>query len=84
MKEEGSYDDLISNGVLFQKLMESAGKIEEQTEIDGSAENNKVDLIKENSKTGDVMLKKKVETKSLLIKKEERETGIVSWTVLDR
>nr|GEY59895.1 ABC transporter C family member 2-like [Tanacetum cinerariifolium] len=32
VKEEGSYEELSENGVLFQKLMENAGKMEEYVE----------------------------------------------------
>ncbi|OAY74964.1 ABC transporter C family member 2 [Ananas comosus] len=32
VKEEGTFEELINNGELFQKLMENAGKMEEQTE----------------------------------------------------
>lgn len=87
VKEEGTYDYLTQNGVLFQKLMENAGKIE-QVEDNGETENRSQDgnvaaVNGEATKTPDGSSKVK-EGKSVLIKKEERETGVVSWKVLDR
>jgi len=32
VKEDGTFEELSKNGVLFQKLMENAGKMEEQEE----------------------------------------------------
>ncbi|XP_010906316.1 ABC transporter C family member 2 [Elaeis guineensis] len=93
VKEEGTYEELSSNGVLFQKLMENAGKMEEQTEEEQaeglgqettkSAENG--DMIK--TESGPLKSEKKSklkEGKSVLIKQEERETGVVSLRVLAR
>ncbi|KAG1338494.1 ABC transporter C family member 2 [Cocos nucifera] len=93
VKEEGTYEKLSSNGVLFQKLMENAGKMEEQTEEEQgevlgqetikSAENG--DMIKTESGSLKSEKKSKVkEGKSVLIKQEERETGVVSLKVLAR
>lgn len=93
VKEEGTYEELSSNGVLFQKLMENAGKMEEQTEEKQGedlgqetikpAENG--DMIK--TESGSLKSEKKSklkEGKSILIKQEERETGVVSLKVLAR
>lgn len=85
VKEEGSYEELSQNGVLFQKLMENAGKMEEYVEeqeeiVDSDSKTSKPvtngELVKDSGK--------KKETKSVLIKQEERETGVVSFNVLRR
>ncbi|KAF5764677.1 putative ABC-type xenobiotic transporter [Helianthus annuus] len=85
VKEEGSYEELSQNGVLFQRLMENAGKmeeyVEEQEETGGSDSKTSKpvtngELVKDSEK--------KKETKSVLIKQEERETGVVSFNVLKR
>ncbi|KAL7089482.1 hypothetical protein ACP275_13G188700 [Erythranthe tilingii] len=91
VKEEGTFEELSNNGILFQKLMENAGKMEEYVE-----ENEEVDinndrtsktivngLDKEVSKDANQKQSKKP-GKSMLIKQEERETGVVSWNVLMR
>ncbi|KAK1277908.1 ABC transporter C family member 2 [Acorus gramineus] len=93
VKEEGTYEELSHNGVLFQKLMENAGKMEEHVEEDGE-ENQGQDTSKPavngESVTKDSLSKsannedKIKEGKSVLIKREERETGVVSWKVLER
>lgn len=93
VKEEGTFEDLSSNGPLFQKLMENAGKMEEQVEeTKTEAIDQEVKKSTENGeiKIENVLLKseqKKVDSKqgkSVLIKQEERETGVVSWKVLAR
>ncbi|KAJ6796498.1 ABC transporter C family member 2-like [Iris pallida] len=94
VKEEGTFEDLSSNGPLFQKLMENAGKMEEQVEeTKTEAIDQEVTKSTENGdiKIENVLLKseqKKVndskQGKSVLIKQEERETGVVSWKVLAR
>lgn len=97
IKEEGTFDELSANGILFKKLMENAGKMEEKMEeqtdekqsekndeeIPASSENG-VNLKTENGigKTDDV--KKEKGGKSVLIKQEERETGVISMKVLTR
>nr|QGP74115.1 ABCC transporter [Sedum alfredii] len=89
VKEVGTYEELSNNGVLFQKLMENAGKMEEHVEEEDSkqielesskslANGGTTDSIKLASHTN------KKDGKSVLIKKEERETGVVSWDVLAR
>ncbi|KAJ8627273.1 hypothetical protein MRB53_020580 [Persea americana] len=93
VKEEGTFEELSDNGFLFQKLMENAGKMEEQlqeTDVDenqsektqkpvGNGEPVKIEggLSKNenDSRNGK-------EGMSVLIKQEERETGVVSWKVL--
>ena len=91
MKEEGTFEYLSNNGVLFQKLMESAGKMEEyeveKEEVEKvSNETSKPvanGVITELPKDATDKNKRK-EGKSVLIKQEERETGVVSWKVLKR
>lgn len=89
VKEDGTFEELSNNGPLFQKLMENAGKLEEYVE------DNEDDLIIEsnlktivNGETNEVpkdaSQTKKNEGKSILIKQEERETGVISWNVLAR
>ncbi|KAH9613030.1 hypothetical protein KSS87_002578 [Heliosperma pusillum] len=89
--EEGTFEELSENGLMFQKLMENAGKIEDYSEENHDVENNDEkaqisiangvldEKLKESSHS-----KKSSEGKSVLIKKEERETGVVSWNVLMR
>ncbi|XP_028090855.1 ABC transporter C family member 2-like [Camellia sinensis] len=84
VKEEGTFEYLSNNGVLFQKLMENAGKMEEYVEEKeddekASHETAKPELPKDAAQT-----EKKKEGKSILIKQEERETGVVSRKVLKR
>ncbi|XP_073003248.1 ABC transporter C family member 2-like [Typha latifolia] len=91
VKEEGTFEELSNNGELFQKLMENAGKMEEQTEEKQSEKDGQ-----EHTGTGDLagaengLLKgenksnKTKEGKSVLIKQEERETGVVNLKVLAR
>lgn len=88
VKEQGTFEELFNQGPLFQKLMENAGKMEEYEEekVDIEATDQKssskpvangaLDYAKSGSKTK--------EGKSILIKQEERETGVVSWKVLRR
>ncbi|PKI68112.1 hypothetical protein CRG98_011708 [Punica granatum] len=89
VKEDGTFEELSKNGVLFKKLMENAGKMEEEVEdekddqiseeksLKTSIENEVAEQPK-NAGYG----KKGKGGKSVLIKKEERETGVVSWNVL--
>ncbi|XP_042421454.1 ABC transporter C family member 2-like isoform X2 [Zingiber officinale] len=91
VKEEGTFDELCANGTLFQKLMENAGKMEEHIEekhgenaeaSEKPSENGQLTLnplLKSEEKTS-----KGREGKSVLIKQEERETGVVSLKVLAR
>ncbi|XP_073027940.1 ABC transporter C family member 2-like [Primulina eburnea] len=91
VKEEGTFEELSNNGFLFQKLMENAGKMEEfveDEEADGKIESDaskpvtnglNIEVSKDENRTN-----KKKEGKSILIKQEERETGVVSWHVMMR
>ncbi|KAL8091101.1 ABC transporter C family member 12-like isoform X1 [Apium graveolens] len=89
IKEEGTFEELSKNGPLFQKLMVNAGNMVDH-------ENDTSPTIDCNSSTpaankGDVdfqngasYAKAKKGGESVLIKKEEREIGVVSWNVLIR
>ncbi|KAI8000143.1 ABC transporter C family member 2 [Camellia lanceoleosa] len=91
VKEEGTFEYLSSNGVLFQKLMENAGKMEEFVEEKEDDENASHETSKPvadgltNELPKDAaQTDKKKEGKSILIKQEEREMGVVSRKVLKR
>ncbi|GLT64997.1 hypothetical protein SLA2020_374550 [Shorea laevis] len=91
VKEEGTFEELSKNGILFQKLMENAGKMEEYEEEkeEGDAADNKASKPLANGVGNDLpkdasSANKTKEGKSVLIKQEERETGVVSWKVLRR
>ncbi|KAL7212552.1 hypothetical protein ACSBR2_015281 [Camellia fascicularis] len=91
VKEEGTFEYLSSNGVLFQKLMENAGKMEEYVEEKEDDENASHETSKPvadgltNELPKDAaQTDKKKEGKSFLIKQEEREMGVVSRKVLKR
>lgn len=86
--EEGTFDKLLGEGILFNDLMENAGRIETSHGpgmiIDG--ETSGTDAFN----LGNVALPDangETEQKagiSVLIKEEERETGVISWKVLTR
>ncbi|GFP81215.1 ABC transporter c family member 2 [Phtheirospermum japonicum] len=93
VKEEGTFEELSKNGTLFKKLMENAGKMEEHMHENGDV----MDISHESSvlsssvaaedlhevpKSATKSTGKVKEGRSVLIKQEERETGIVSWKVL--
>ena len=87
IKERGSYENLIASGTLFIQLMENAGKMEDGADIvDGNEKS--IDLLNSQKpkKDGSGYKEsiKKNERKSILIKQEERETGVVSSAVLSR
>lgn len=87
VKEEGTFEYLSNNGILFQKLMENAGKMEEYTEEKENDDDDKSSKPVVNGETNGVAKevgKDKKEEKSVLIKQEERETGVVSYNVLMR
>uniref|UniRef100_A0A6N2KZ89 ABC-type xenobiotic transporter n=1 Tax=Salix viminalis TaxID=40686 RepID=A0A6N2KZ89_SALVM len=90
IKEEGTFEELSKKGKLFQKLMENAGKMEELVEEKESSENldyksSKPAATGENDLPQEAGYKMKVKGgKSVLIKQEERETGVISWNVLIR
>ncbi|XP_057494162.1 ABC transporter C family member 2-like isoform X1 [Actinidia eriantha] len=91
VKEDGTFEYLSNNGVLFQKLMENAGKMEEYVEEKEVVENVSHETSKpvSNGVTNEfpkdaTLTNKTKEIKSVLIKQEERETGVVSMKVLKR
>lgn len=91
VKEEGTFEELSNNGVLFQKLMENAGKLEEFEEEKENVESVEDKILKtvpngeaDGLPKDHLPANKKKEGKSILIKQEERETGVVSWKVLNR
>ena len=91
VKEDGTFEDLSNNGVLFQKLMENAGKMEEYVEeeenshtVDQEASKPVVNGVANDMPKSASQANKSKEGKSVLIKQEERETGVVSWNVLIR
>ncbi|CAN1249285.1 ABC transporter C family member 2 [Linum perenne] len=94
VKEEGTFEELSRNGIFFQKLMENAGKTEEmQEQVEEEQEdstNTEHVVLKPptngvHEMTQNISYNKRGKRgKSMLIKQEERETGIVSWKVLDR
>ncbi|OEL34907.1 ABC transporter C family member 2 [Dichanthelium oligosanthes] len=93
IKEEGTFDELSNSGELFKKLMENAGKMEEQAEE--KEDETKSQEVAKQTENGDIVIvdggsQKSQDTsktkpgKSVLIKQEERETGVVSAKVLSR
>ncbi|XP_027190692.1 ABC transporter C family member 12-like [Cicer arietinum] len=92
IKEQGTFEELSKCGPLFQKLMENAGKMEQEVEKnkDRDSHDNKTDVLPLNNEAiielpNDTNYEKKGKLrKSVLVKKEERETGVVSWKVLTR
>ncbi|KAK9706981.1 hypothetical protein RND81_07G164900 [Saponaria officinalis] len=88
VKEEGTFEELSENGSLFKKLMENAGKVEEQGKQNMNDESHvhetsvpgNNDKDRENGKFSN----KQIGKKSILVKQEERETGVVSLGVLMR
>ncbi|XP_065882186.1 ABC transporter C family member 2-like isoform X2 [Euphorbia lathyris] len=93
IKEEGTFEELSKSGNLFQKLMENAGKMEEMEEHEeGKVESENPDYKsptpaanESNELSQDVgQIKKGKGRKSVLVRQEERETGVVSSKVLMR
>lgn len=91
VKEEGTFEEMSKNGKLFQKLMEKAGKMEEQIELTVDSESNcqrnsisDFVVVVNDSPKDESYLKDRRGGKSVLVKQEEREKGVVSWNVLMR
>nr|QWN59146.1 ATP-binding cassette C transporter [Rehmannia glutinosa] len=91
VKEEGTFEELSKNGTLFKRLMENAGKMEEHMHENGDmmSYSRESSLISSAAELHEVpkaanSTSKIKEGRSVLIKQEERETGIVSWKVLTR
>ena len=91
VKQDGTFDEISKNSMLFQKLMENARKVDkrmEEKECSKNLSHNKSKptanyVVDELSKNASYFNEKK-EDKSMLIKQEEKETGVVSWNVLMR
>ncbi|KAL3851518.1 hypothetical protein ACJIZ3_013400 [Penstemon smallii] len=93
IREEGTFEELSKNGILFQKLMENAGKIKEYVEVN-EVDVGKIDKIFFNKPIANGLNNEMSEEanknnenkegKYVMIKQEERETGVVSWNVLMR
>ncbi|KAI4297480.1 hypothetical protein L6164_037369 [Bauhinia variegata] len=90
IKEQGTFEELSESGVLFQKLMENAGKMDELEHKEDIDNYDKENFLSEKSgadaelQNDESYQNKGKLRKSVLIKREERETGIVSWKVLMR
>jgi rare lipoprotein A (peptidoglycan hydrolase) len=91
IKEQGTFEELSKCGPLFQKLMENAGKMEQEVDSNEDTDSHeKTDVLPLNNEAivelpNDTSYEKKGKLrKSVLVKKEERETGVVSWKVLTR
>uniref|UniRef100_A0A1J3J339 ABC-type xenobiotic transporter n=7 Tax=Noccaea caerulescens TaxID=107243 RepID=A0A1J3J339_NOCCA len=87
IKEEGTFEELSENGSLFQKLMENAGKMDATQEVNENDEKSVKPvptLTVEVSERNFGSTKKGEGERSVLVKQEERETGIISWNVLMR
>uniref|UniRef100_M4EUA4 ABC-type xenobiotic transporter n=1 Tax=Brassica campestris TaxID=3711 RepID=M4EUA4_BRACM len=81
IKEEGTFEELSGNGSLFQKLMENAGKMDATQEMN-KFDDEKIPTVNVEIKLGST--KQGEDGRSVLVKKEERESGIISWNVLTR
>ncbi|CAL5201249.1 unnamed protein product [Lathyrus oleraceus] len=91
IKEQGTFEELSKCGPLFQKLMENAGKMEQEVDSNKDEDtDDKNDVLPLNNDAivelpNDTSYEKKGKLrKSVLVRKEERETGVVSWKVLTR
>ncbi|KAJ7969064.1 ABC transporter C family member 2-like [Quillaja saponaria] len=91
VKEEGTFEELSKSGILFHKLMENAGKMEQQVEGKGGRNKFNQEILKPAANADPIKLqndandrKKDRRRKSVGIKQEERETGVVSRKVLIR
>lgn len=87
IKEHGPYEELMESGVVFKKLMENAGKMEEATEVSAGEKVEEVAVLDGSLSKDDSTASKdpkKKEEKSILIKQEERETGVINAKVLAR
>ncbi|PPD68206.1 hypothetical protein GOBAR_DD34915 [Gossypium barbadense] len=81
-----------NSDVLFQKLMENAGKMEKQEEKDDGKNFDLEDLKPKSNEMVEINelqknanpAKRRKGRKAVLVKQEERETGVVSWNVLMR
>ncbi|XP_030479473.1 ABC transporter C family member 12 [Cannabis sativa] len=86
--EEGTYEELTKDGKMFQKLMENACKAEEKVDNNEICYQN-IAVPDPNGVLNGLFSdasnsKKENIDEAVLIKQEERETGVVSWNVLMR
>ncbi|TYH94552.1 hypothetical protein ES332_A12G048800v1 [Gossypium tomentosum] len=92
IKEEGTFEEVSRKGRIFQKLMENAGKMEKR---EGKGDGRYIDMekLEPNSnkmvenEINDILkdanaAKRRKGMKAILVKQEERETGLVSWNVV--
>ncbi|WZZ03807.1 hypothetical protein YC2023_089728 [Brassica napus] len=87
IKEEGTFEELSKNGSLFQKLMENAGKMDTTQEMNKNDQKSSkpgTTLTVDASERNVGSTKQGRRGRSVLVKQEERETGIISWNVLMR
>lgn len=91
IKEQGTFEELSKRGHLFQKLMENAGKMEQEADSNKDRDcKDKANTLPLNNEEivelpNDASYEKKGKLrKSVLVKKEDRETGVVSWKVIMR
>ncbi|KAL8214640.1 hypothetical protein R6Q57_004089 [Mikania cordata] len=90
VKEEGTFEELSENGLLFKTFMDKVGGMDDHMDesdrginIDyGSSKQYADEVVGESTNDQSVATKKN--RKSVLIKQEDRQTGIVSWKVLSR
>ncbi|XP_024373624.1 ABC transporter C family member 2 [Physcomitrium patens] len=97
IKEQGSFESMMANGPLFNQLMEKAGSLEDSIddesgeeeysgEMNGGPKAHEGPALKRRSSSANDRKNadKEIKQKSVLIKTEERETGVISWKVLSR
>ncbi|KAG5571649.1 hypothetical protein H5410_061415 [Solanum commersonii] len=89
VKEDGTFEKLLEHGTLFPKLMENAGKMESyrvETEYDPNfdSKSSQSSNIRHELQKDVTSVTKRKAGKSVLIRQEERETGIINWSVLMR
>ena len=92
IKEQGTHEELMENGLYFKQLMEDAGSMEDvhldEEEDEANYGSRKVEKVlslrKRSTSVKEKEEEKEKKAKALLIKEEERETGVVSVMVLER
>ncbi|KAI4303732.1 hypothetical protein MLD38_039329 [Melastoma candidum] len=93
VRKQGTFEELSRSGMLFRKLMENAGKMEDEGEYENEETTTAEEKITKGATVNETNpksprnesnYKKSKVAKSVLIKQEERETGVVSWNVLTR
>lgn len=90
VKEEGTFEELSENGLLFKTLMEKVGGMDDHVDESEGGTNINLESSRQyrdevvSESTNDQSIITKKNRKSVLIKQEDRQTGIVSWKVLAR